>query len=570
MVQQILHIIIFQMLFLATYDLLHKKDTFFSLNRLYLLFTSALSLFLPFIKIESIRENIPNEYIINLPTVFIGQPIPSETFLESLSLLYISAKNDDIPWGIVLYSLGVIVMFIVFIRKIIAIKTLKKNVPYTYNYNYKTYTLPNSKNAFSFLNNMYLGDQLTDLEKEQITMHEIVHLREKHSYDLLWFEFLKIFFWFNPLIYVYQSRIHIVHEFIADAKSIKIIGKKKYYEQLLNTVFGTEKIKFINQFFNYSLIKKRILMLQKNKSKNISKLKYLLIVPLLIGILIYTSCNETSKSEIISEIDNFENKKVKNNLLTISSEEPECPNKNSEYDKNLENFIEITSGENSKIIIDVISLKTSKSVRTIYLTENKVYKIKNIPEDKYNLHIIYGENYVEKIVDGICKAYFKNESMSEISKEVIDMHTIKTKKGVNVPSYRLSLDNDLSKNKDLSLIEIPFTKIDKVPTTMNCKGITDNLQRKECVSNEIKNFVNTNFNVKATQDFAQKGINKIYVRFKIDNTGKIIDVKAKSSAPELEQEAKRVVQSMPQMIPGEHQGKRVAVKYSLPIAFMIE
>lgn len=568
--QYILHIIIFQMLFLAAYDLLHKKDTFFSLNRLYLLFTSAFSFFLPFIKIESIRKSIPNEYIINLPTVFIEQPIASETFLESLFLLYPSTQNKDIHWGAVLYSLGAITMLILFIRKIIAIKTLKKDAIYTYNYNYKTYILSNSKDAFSFLNTMYLGDQLTDLEKEQVIMHEIVHLREKHSYDLLWFEFLKIFFWFNPLIYVYQSRIQIVHEFIADAKSIKIIGKKKYYEQLLNTVFGTEKIKFINQFFNYSLIKKRILMLQKDKSKGISKLKYLLILPLLIGILTYTSCNETSKSEIISEINNFENKKVKNNLSTVSSEEPECPNKNSEYDKNLENFIQITSDKNFEAIINLVSVKTSKTVRTIHLTPNKVYKIKNIPEDKYNLHITYGENYAEKTVNGVCTAYFKNENISEVSEHILDMHTVTTKKGVNVPSYRLSIDKDLSKNKDLSLIEIPFTKIDKVPTTINCKDITDNSQRKECVSNEIKKFINTNFNVKATKDFAQKGINKIDVSFKIDNTGKIIEAEAKGSAPELEQEAKRVVLSMPQMIPGEHQGKRVAVKYFLPIAFMIE
>ena len=569
MIQHILHIIIFQMLFLVTYDLLYKKDTFFSLNRLYLLFTSAFSLFLPFIKIESIRENIPNEYIINLPTVFIGQPVPSKTFLEGVSLFYPSAQNNNIHWGVVLYSLGVIIMLIVFIRKIIVIKTLKKDAVYTYNYNYKTYTLPNSKHAFSFFNTMYLGDQLTDLEKEQIILHEMVHLQEKHSYDLLWFEFLKIFFWFNPLIYVYQSRIHVVHEFIADAKSIKIIGKKKYYEQLLNTVFGTEKIKFINQFFNYSLIKKRIFMLQKNKSKGISKLKYLLIVPLLIGILTYTSCSETSKPEITSEVDNFENKKTINTVVKVNNE-PECPNKDSEYDKNLKNFIEITADKNSEVILKVVSIKTSKTVRTVHLTPNEKYKIRHIPEDKYHLHITYGENYAEKTADGVCQAYFKNEIMSEVNEDVLDMHTVTTKKGVNVPSYRLSLDSDLSKNKGISLVEIPFAKIDKIPTTINCKDITDNSQRKECVSKEIKNFVNTNFNVKATQNFAQKGINKIYVRFKIDNTGKIIDVEAKSSAPELEQEAKRVVQSMPQMIPGEHKGKRVAVKYSLPIAFMIE
>src|SRR5690606_1094069 len=123
--------------------------------------------------------------------------------------------------------------------------------------------------------------------------HELVHINHRHSWDLVFFELLRIIFWFNPLIYIYQSRIAELHEFIADKHTVKT-NKKEHYQHLLEEVFKTENISFINQFFNHSLIKKRIVMLQKSKTKKVWQLKYLSLVPLLIGMLIYTSCEKES------------------------------------------------------------------------------------------------------------------------------------------------------------------------------------------------------------------------------------------------------------------------------------
>ncbi|PKV48200.1 BlaR1 peptidase M56 [Aquimarina sp. MAR_2010_214] len=434
MLYYLLQTVFFQILFLVLYDVFHKKDTFFSLNRLYLLSTSVLSFILPFIKIKSIRENIPEEYIFQLPTVFIGQ----QTEVETLSALYISDPTGNINWWQLCYGIGVFFMLILFIRKIIKLRLLKKCSGFNRIENYTVYTLVSSKDAFSFWNTIYLGDQISDVEKEQIITHEIIHLKEKHSLDLLWFEFLKIIFWFNPLVYVYQSKTNTLHEFIADAKSIKILGKRKYYEQLLTTVFDTENIKFINQFYDHSLLKKRIMMLQKSQSQSIAKYKYLATIPVLALMLIFTSFSE------------------------------------------------------------------KEQITTSIIKETKQLQVKKqIPFDSI-------------------------------------------KKG------------------------IPFTEIDKIPTTKTCKEITDKSQMRKCVSDEIKKFVNTNFNIKAIQPYAKPGINRIYVRFKIDNTGTITDVNARGPAAALEIEAKRVVSSIPPMIPGEYEGKKVAVLYSLPIIIQIK
>ena len=129
------------------------------------------------------------------------------------------------------------------------------------------------------------------MEKEcrNIIAHELVHVKGKHSLDLLFFELMRIVGWFNPLVYVYQSRTAELHEFIADAQVAKH-DKKEQYEFLLSQVFQTQNISFINQFAVTSLIKKRIAMLQKTKSRKVWQLKYLLLVPLLFGMLLYNSC----------------------------------------------------------------------------------------------------------------------------------------------------------------------------------------------------------------------------------------------------------------------------------------
>ncbi len=116
------------------------------------------------------------------------------------------------------------------------------------------------------------------MDFKTILNHELIHKSKKHSLDLIFIEIAKIVFWFNPLLYVYQNKLAEVHEFEADASSVSL-DKKKYYETIINQVFQVENITFTNNFFNQSLIKKRIVMLQKSKSKKIGMLKYSVIIP---------------------------------------------------------------------------------------------------------------------------------------------------------------------------------------------------------------------------------------------------------------------------------------------------
>ncbi len=281
MLHYIIQTVVFQLLFLLTYDLFLKKETFFNINRLYLLVTPILSLLIPLIKIDSVQQALPEAYTMTLPTIFLGEAT-GQTAPQSVQAF---------DWSWLAYA-GMVISLLFFAFRLYKIWRLKKTGElYTFP-NFKQVVVKEKELAFSFFDHIFLGAATFKKDHDHIIQHEMIHVKQKHSYDLLFFELLRIVFWFNPMIYVYQKRISELHEFIADSVMTKSVKKKQYCEHLLQEVFQTQNISFINQFFNHSLIKKRIVMLQKSKSKQIFKLKYLLLLPLVMVMMVYTSCTQ--------------------------------------------------------------------------------------------------------------------------------------------------------------------------------------------------------------------------------------------------------------------------------------
>jgi len=289
MIQYILECIAFQLLFLVIYDFFLKKETFFQWNRVYLLGTFLLSLILPWVKIEAFKQQVPQTFA-QYPEYLWG--LQNEAVVVQVQ----ESSSWNFTWQEGIFYGGMLVALVLFGLKIRQLYLLRKSGE---KISYPLFTqivIENSNIAFSFFKSIFIGDKVLKMKHDTIIAHELVHIKQRHTYDLLFFELMRIVGWFNPLVYVYQNRISELHEFIADAQVSKE-HKSDHYEQLLAQVFQTEHISFINQFFTKSLIKKRIVMLQKSKSKKIWQLKYLLLVPMVLGILFYTSCEMSPKSE---------------------------------------------------------------------------------------------------------------------------------------------------------------------------------------------------------------------------------------------------------------------------------
>lgn len=118
--------------------------------------------------------------------------------------------------------------------------------------------------------------------------------------------------------------------------------------------------------------------------------------------------------------------------------------------------------------------------------------------------------------------------------------------------------------------EISFKTLDKAPIFPECDENATSEELKKCFTKSISQHVAKNFNTKLADDLNLVGMQKIMVAFKVNTSGEINDVKVRAPHPALAEEAKRVVNALPKLQPGMHNGKAVNVPYALPIVFKIE
>lgn len=124
--------------------------------------------------------------------------------------------------------------------------------------------------------------------------------------------------------------------------------------------------------------------------------------------------------------------------------------------------------------------------------------------------------------------------------------------------------------QDEIMADVPFATIEQPPLYPGC-NIGDNIAKKKCMSIKVQDFVLTHFNTKKFDPLnLPPGRKRIAVRFKISSEGNIIDVEAFAQHAELEKEAIRVINALPQMSPGIQRGRKVNVLYAIPIEFFIE
>lgn len=533
MIHYILQTIAFQVFFLLVYDVLLKKETFFNWNRVYLLATALLSLILPFVKIEGFKDALPKNFIISLPEVILGQS-QSINNLPIEANIVISESKTLFTWENVFYA-GVFIAFTIFLFKLFTILILMYKSPKIKMGKLKLVQLIKSSTAFSFFNYIFLGEGLNDKEKETILKHELVHVNQKHTLDLLFFEVLRIVFWFNPLVYIYQNKMMVLHEFIADAEAVKHQNKSTYYQNLLAQVFETKSMSFINPFFKQSLIKKRIIMLQKSKSKQINLLKYTLLVPMVFGMLVYTSCLQADNAKI----NNQPSDKITTNDTPLI-EKIKAVKDQIETQGNINKEEE----EGLNLLLQVVR---QNEFDAKLLTKVQIYK--NL-ENKTPL--------VEKISEVFKQIEIQGNISEEEERKVKGLLVFIAEDGFNDPFFE-----DIIKD-----VDIPFAIIDQIPVFPGCEDLSIKDQRS-CMSKSISNHVAKNFNTKLANELKLTGRQRINVIFKINNEGDVVDVRSRAQHPELEAEAIRVIKTLPKFKPGEHQGKKVNVPYSLPIIFEV-
>ena len=324
-----LQTIVLQVLFLAVFEILFKKETFFKANRFYLLGSLILSLLLPLIQ-------IPVEAVVHEQAFYQLKEI---VITKNVSEIYLKNGLENYSSVFMFYLIGVAFFSALFIFKVGKLLTYIMSAKKSNQNKGNIILVSNSNQAFSFFNKVFIGADNQNIDV--ILKHELVHAKQLHSLDILFMELLKIIFWFNPILYLYHNRIVALHEFEADFKSADS-DRKKYFEVLLCEVLNCNSISFTNNFYNQSLIKKRIVMLQKSKSKKHGVVKYLLAIPVIV--LSMTLFSTTVVAQETKKLEQKVEKVVEKKANPKKTETQTAPNSKvvPVYDKEKSQIVELS------------------------------------------------------------------------------------------------------------------------------------------------------------------------------------------------------------------------------------
>ncbi|WP_425639338.1 M56 family metallopeptidase [Algoriphagus yeomjeoni] len=280
------------------YRLVLSGLTFFTLNRVLLIGMLMLSFIIPSLSFQIGITSFSTAEI-TLPEFLVGnlvnQDSSSFTWQEIVFLTYLA--------GVVFMSVYLILGYFTSQRRIGKSKLLRYQ-------NYWIAVHPEFIPA-SFFDYILLPDfNPNRAEQRQIILHESVHVRLKHSWDLLLIQFAKIIFWFNPLIYQFEKSLREVHEYQADRGVTSAYSKKEYSGLLLQLITRGQGWHFMNNF-NQFQTKKRIIMMSKPESQKKEMRRFLLAFPVLAALFFVFSCEITPEEEMEGPMMAGEVKEVK-------------------------------------------------------------------------------------------------------------------------------------------------------------------------------------------------------------------------------------------------------------------
>jgi len=272
------------LLFLACYKFFLSRETFYKSNRYFLLSGLAIALVLPLISytktawVTISSSNIPLEETIGQEAT---EVVPQ---IELASILF------------TVYIIGILFATIRLSVQFLSLRKVLRNSRIAKEGKFKILESNKPLQPLSFFNSIiYHPKNHTEEDIKAILTHEKIHARQHHSIDILAMHLFSIFQWCNPFIYLYKFYLKENLEFIADTDTISTeIHKKNYQYLLLKSSLGEKHFNFVNPFFNSS-VKKRIVMLNKKKSKKVNSIKYGIMLPLLIGFILLFNVETIAK-----------------------------------------------------------------------------------------------------------------------------------------------------------------------------------------------------------------------------------------------------------------------------------
>lgn len=320
---------LYLLLFYGCYALLLRRNTFFGLNRLYLLVSVVLSLLLPLIQLPADTANALPVGTVTLPVFTVGSPQDAATGRLTITQGF---------W--LVYGLGVLIMLIRLGLNLIAVFRLIRRGTAEQKPAYTLIRLPDTHTpSFSFGQYLVLNQADSLTEPDALIRHEAAHIRQGHTADILFVEMVQIAFWFNPVLWFYKRALQEVHEFLADRAAVgHIISNTDeanqdyvptppiYAQQLVAYALNVPATALTTPFVSKSTLKQRIIMLQKPQTHRRALLGYALALPLAALLVMCTQPDRDQPAASGSTIEFTQPARqanVEGEVFTVVEQQPE-------------------------------------------------------------------------------------------------------------------------------------------------------------------------------------------------------------------------------------------------------
>lgn len=294
-------------LFYALYKLVCTRDTFFRSRRFILIVSLVLPFILPFIDVREWLESRDRmimlthfDYSAVLPEIVVGSEAA-----ETGNRVFVLSE-----WIGYLYLAGVVVLLVRLAIQAFSLYRLIVRMPEKEINGVRVKCLNDPSGPFSFFRWIFMNPAaVKEDEISEILTHEMAHVKQHHSVDVLLAEMVSICCWMNPFAWLLKREVRLNLEFLADRKVMEAgFATKSYQYHLLGLAYN-HKYGLSNNF-NFSHLKQRIIMMNKKKSNAAGHIKYALFVLPAFALLVAgnISCSqdasqtEDAKEEVVAPV----------------------------------------------------------------------------------------------------------------------------------------------------------------------------------------------------------------------------------------------------------------------------
>lgn len=497
---------------LTYYQFFLKRQTFFNLNRIFLLGVLILSALLPFISIEINRNDM-----IGFPTLAsVSELLEENQIGKSSQSTLITATEQPIPMIPLLYGIGVVFFFLRYLTTLCRLCLFVHRNPRKRLHGLYMIQIQEGLPTFSFFNYLFINTHsLSQENRRKIFAHEKIHIQQCHSLDLCIAEIICIANWFNPFVWLIKQLILENHEYIADQQVIRKYKISGYLELLIQ-----QSLKGVFSFTNYfscSNLKKRTIMLIKKQSRKFQMINYIPAF-LLAGMLFYLfSCKNMCEKPESPELQVFQ---IVENMPQFSGDLSKWATQNIKYPSKA-----IEAGIEGKVYVNFIIDSTGRVGHA---------EIQRSTQSLLNAEALKGIEAMPDWIPG-----------KQRGKAVRVIYTLPV-------TFSLK---DQAGNFAPKVTIIPPHNEAKTPTLVKDSSETEN-STEVCifqVVEEMPEFAEGNVaewimkNIKYPKEAIEANITgKVFVQFVIEKDGSITNAKiARSASTLLDAEALRIVNNMP-------------------------